>query len=110
MTFQFLDDRQFLNFNFCWRLDPALQPGGGPTESDLYALAQQARKGLPGAAAEYCDTMERTLSRAAFESFQRTVGWRPIDYKDWFYGKLFQFFRILLHDQFEVLGNGPHGD
>lgn len=109
MTFIFLNDRELLNFNFSWMADETLQPGSGPRESDLYALVQQARKGLKDAAESYADTMYWTLRPSAFESFQRTFGARAIEYRDWFYSKLFQFFMILVHDHVEVLGNGPLG-
>jgi hypothetical protein len=110
MSFVFLDDPEFLNFNFSWLRDGTLAPGGGPSESDLFALVQKSRNGISYATAEYQDAMRCTLQPAAFESFQRTMGVRAVAYQDWFYSKLYQFFRILLHNALEVLGTGPFGD
>jgi hypothetical protein len=110
MTFVFQNDPEFLNFNFSWLADDTLQPGSGPRESDLYVLVQKARKGIDDALQEYEDAMSWTLRPAAFESFQRTFGARAIEYPDWFYSKLYQFFRILLHERVQVLHSGPSGD
>ena len=109
MNFVFVDDREFLEFNLSWSLDETLRAGSGPRESDLYALVQKARKGDADAANDYADTMYWTLRGVALDTFQRTFGARGIEHRDWFYSKLYQFFRILLHDKIEVLGNGPLG-
>jgi len=110
MSFVFLDDSEFLNFNFSWLRDGTLAPGGGPSESELFALVQKSRSGIGLATAEYQEAMHWTLQPAAFESFQRTLGARAVEYPDWFYSKLYQFFRILLHNALEVLGTGAFGD
>jgi hypothetical protein len=109
MAFILMDDPQFLNFNFASAPVEMLEPGSGPRESDLFVLVQQARQGVPGAAWDYVDVMQTTLRRAAFDSFQQTFGARAVEHGDWFCSKLYEFFRILLHDRFEVLGNGPLG-
>jgi hypothetical protein len=102
VTFHLLDDTDFLNCNFSALRDPALGPGSSVDESDLYELVTQARSGDRTAAMEYIDTMNSTLCLPAFESFQRIFGPRAIEYRDWFYSKLFQFVSILLHDTIEV--------
>lgn len=109
MTFYLLDDPEFLDFNFSPFLDPELKPGHGPTPTDMYRMVIESRRGDLRAAAEFVNVLDWTLRPAAFESFQRVHGPRPIEHRDWFYSKLFQFFYILLHDRVEVLGNGPEG-
>jgi hypothetical protein len=109
MTFYLLDDPEFADFNFSSFLDPELKPGNGPTTTDMYRMVIESRRGDRPAAAEFANTLHWTLRPAAFDSFQRVHGPRPIGYPDWFYSKLYQFFDILLHDRVEVLGNGPEG-
>jgi hypothetical protein len=106
MTFYVLDDPEFLGFNFSAFLDPELKPGHGPTQAVLYRLAIKSRRGDRIAAGEFANTLYWKLRPAAFESFQRVHGPRPIEHRDWFCSKLFQFFEILLHDAVEVSGNG----
>lgn len=109
MTFYVLDDPEFLDFNFSAFLDPELKPGHGPTQTRMYQMVIESRRGDRSAAGEFANTLHWTLRPAAFESFQRVHGPRPIELRDWFYSKLFQFFEILLHDVVEVSGNGPEG-
>jgi hypothetical protein len=103
MPFRFLNDPEFLNYNFSALLDPTLKPGGGPDEITLYKLVLQSRWGDRTTAA-YADTMHWTLRPAAFNSFQASFGARPIEQRDWFYSKLHQFFCVLLHDSIQVQG------
>jgi hypothetical protein len=70
----------------------------------------QARSGDPVGAQEFAGVMGRTLRPEAFESFQRTLGARPIGFPDWFYSKLYQFLEILLHESLSVLGTGAWGN
>jgi hypothetical protein len=111
MSFLFLYDPEFLpevlNCNFSAWNNPTLS--AGPDQSELYGLVLQARRGDRAAAAEFADTMHCTLRPAAFENFLRICGPRAIEFRDWFYSKLFQFFEILLHDSIEVLRAGPDG-
>jgi hypothetical protein len=109
MTFYLLEDPEFVDFNFSSFLDPELKPGNGPTPTNMYRMVIESRRGDLRAAAEFVNVLDWTLRPAAFESFQRVHGPRPIEHRDWFYSKLLQFFDILLHDRVEVLGNGPEG-
>jgi hypothetical protein len=109
MTFYVLDDPEFLDFNFSAFVDPELKPGHGPTQTGMYQLAIESRRGDRIAAAEFANTLCWTLRPVAFECFQRVHGPRPLEHRDWFYSKLFQFFEILLHDSVQVLGNGREG-
>jgi hypothetical protein len=109
MTFEFLDDREFLEFNVRASFEPDLRLDTGPDELTLYALASQSRQGDGKAAADLAETMQWTLGPGAFEQFRWTHGPRPVENRDWFYSKLFQFFCVLLHDSI-MLGRGPYGN
>jgi hypothetical protein len=95
-------DPAFQDFNFSWELDPTLKRG--PTNSELYHLAQKGRKGDKNALGEFADTMYWTFREAAFDAFQRAHGARAITYREWFYHKLFQFFEVLLFTKVRVAG------
>jgi hypothetical protein len=104
-----LDDPDFKDFNLCYFRSPDLRAGGGPNESQLFRLVYESRKGVRGSTAEFADTMYWTLRPAAYESFQKLHGPRAIDYRDWFFSKLCQFFGILLYEQLRVFGLGAWG-
>jgi hypothetical protein len=96
-------DPAFEDFNFSRDWDPTMRYG--PTSSELYRFVQICRKGSQIAGDEFADTMYWTLREAAFDAFQRSHGARAITYREWFYHKLFQFFRILLFTKAHVAGD-----
>jgi len=108
MGFVFLDDDEFVDFNFSLGHDPTLKPGHGPDHRQLYRTVIEARGGDRTGAAEFADVMHWTLRPEAFESFQHTYGTRPISFADWFFSKLYFFFEVLLHDSLQVLGDGGY--
>jgi hypothetical protein len=95
-------DPAFEDFNFSRDWDPTLKCG--PTNSDLYRFVQRCRKGSQNALGEFADTMYWTLREPAFDAFQRAHGVRAINYGEWFYYKLFQFFQALLFTKAHVTG------
>ena len=102
-------DSDFCDLNICSLWDPTLKPGGGPSESALYKLAYQARKGERFAIGEFFDTLNWTLREETFECFQRIHGPRPIRYEHWFYSKLQQLLGIFLFDELLVYGLEEYG-
>lgn len=96
-----LDDDEVLDFNFCRMHDPWLKPGQGPSASWLYRMAYVARGNgafAAGFASQLADTIHRTLTEEAFQSFQHASGHRPIRYEDWYCSKLDQFLSVLLFE------------
>jgi len=102
-------DPDFCNFNFCSLWDPALRPGSGPSEFELYKLAYLARASERHAVAEYAYTMDWTLRAETFECFQKVHGPRPIRHAHWFFAKLEQLLSIFLYDELLVYGMGANG-
>ncbi len=82
MEFVYLDDPQFLDFNFSLGYDQALRPGRGPDHRALFRMVIRARSGVRAEAIEFGGVMGWTLTPEAFESFQRTLGARPIAFRD----------------------------
>ena len=99
-----LRDTDLQDFNFCDIYDPDLRRG--PDQTYLYRLAIQSRNAVCGSAFEFANTMYWTLRPTSFECFQRAHGPRPIEYRDYFYSKLLQYFSVLLFDKVRVYGIG----
>jgi hypothetical protein len=105
--FVLLDDAELRDYNFSKIRDPDLLAGHGPKETDLYRLVHESRHARRLSGTEFANAMYWTLRPATFEAFQRKHGPRPIEYRDWFYSKLYQFLSILVYEAVEVYGLGP---
>jgi hypothetical protein len=108
MNFVSLDDPTFLNFNFHYGWDPTLRPGAGPGVRALYKMVMEGRRDPLKEGLEFAQVMGWTPRPEAFESFERVYG-AAVAFRDWFYSKLYQYFRLLLYERVEVLGNAPDG-
>lgn len=102
MSFRFLDFQALRDFNYSAGLDPDLGPGSRVSEQLLLRWAVEVRSGERGPLADLIDAMHTTLCPAAFETFQRLHGPRPITYSDFFFSKLHQYCSLLIHDSIQI--------
>jgi hypothetical protein len=95
-------DRAFADFNVSEAQDTTLKPDNGPSQLQLIQWVHQARQGDPDARFLFVDTMYWTLREPTFRCFERVHGARAMEYREWFYAKLLQFFNILMHEKLDV--------
>ena len=92
----------FADFNLLETRDPRFNEH--PHQARLLELIHDVRRGSTESLFAFADVMYCTLREQAFEDFQRTHGPMENSFREWFYEKLFQFFRILLYESIRVLG------